>query len=66
MAQNFAIKIPMTHIVSVLKVAEVVQGDFCCALERIDHQSAVCFLFTKVLNFEFNIGVAHVLFEEEK
>lgn len=43
----------------------MVEGDFCCAMECIGEDSAVCFLFTKALNFQFNIGVASVYFENK-
>ena len=52
-------------MLGVLKVAELVEGDFCCAMECIDKETAVCFLFTKVNNFQFNIGVAQVFFENK-
>ena len=64
-AQNYAIKISLKHILGVLKVAELVDGDFCCAMECISEDSAVCFLFTKAPNFQFNIGVASVYFENK-
>ena len=65
MAQNFAIRMPLKHMLGVLRVAEIVEGDFCCAMECIDKETAVCFLFTKVNNFQFNIGVAQVFFENK-
>lgn len=55
----------MKHILGILKVAELVEGDFCCAMECIGEDSAVCFLFTKAPNFQFNIGVASVYFESK-
>ena len=55
----------LKHILGVLKVAELVEGDFCCAMECISEDSAVCFLFTKAINFQFNIGVASVYFENK-
>ena len=61
---TFAIKVPLKHILSILRVADIVQGDFCCAMERIDHETAVCFFFTQVNNFMFLTGVAQVLFED--
>ena len=65
MAQNYAIRMPLKHILGVLKVAELVDGDFCCAMECIAEDAAVCFLFTKAANFQFNIGVASVSFENK-
>lgn len=65
MAQTYQIKIALKHILGVLKVAELVDGDFCCAMECISEDSAVCFLFTKAANFQFNIGVASVYFENK-
>ena len=64
-AQSYQIKIALKHILGVLKVAELVDGDFCCAMECISEDSAVCFLFTKASNFQFNIGVASVYFENK-
>ena len=61
-AKRYAIKLPLKHILGVLKVAELVEGDFCSAMERIDEDSAVCFLYTKAVNFQFTIGVASVDF----
>ena len=52
-------------MLSVMKVAEVFEGDFCCAMECIDRDTAICFLFTNVNNFQFNIGVANVYFENK-
>ena len=34
-------------------------------MECISEDSAVCFLFTKANNFQFNIGVASVFFENK-
>jgi hypothetical protein len=45
------IKMPLKHILGVLKVAEMVEGEFSCAMECISDDSAVCFLFTKANNF---------------
>jgi len=65
MAQNYAIKLNLKHMLGVLKVAELVEGDFCCALECINDDSAICFLFAKANNFQFLIGVAQVYFENK-
>jgi len=51
MAENFAIRMPLRHVLGVLQVGGLVEGDFCCAMECIDRETAVCFLFTKVNNF---------------
>lgn len=59
------VKLPFKHILGVLKVAELVDGDFSCAMECIAEDAAVCFLFTKSNNFQFNIGVAQVYFENK-
>ena len=64
-AEKFAIRMPLKHMLAVLRVAELVEGDFCCAMECIDRETAVCFLFTKVNNVQFNIGVAQVYFENK-
>lgn len=56
---------PLKHILGVLKVAEMVEGEFSCAMECISDDSAVCFLFTKTNNFQFNIGLASVFFENK-
>ena len=51
MAQDYAIKMPLKHILGVLKVAEIFECEFCCAMECMNDDSAVCFLFAKSNNF---------------
>lgn len=63
MASNYAVKMPLTHLLGVLKVAEMIGGDFQTAMECLDPESAVCFLFSKTKDFMFNVGVASVGFE---
>ena len=53
------------HILSVLKVAEEVKSDFASAMECIDSNSAIVFLFTEAHNFKFTIGIANVDFVNE-
>lgn len=55
----------LKHLLAVLKVAELVEGDFHSAMECISDDSAICFLFSKASNFQFNIGVAQVFFENK-
>jgi hypothetical protein len=41
----------LKHLLAVIKVAELVEGDFNSAMECISEDSAICFLFTKQNNF---------------
>lgn len=65
LATNYKILIPLKHLLGILKVAELVEGDFNCAMECISEDSAVCFFFTKSNHFTFNIGLAAVQFENK-
>ena len=65
LATNYKILIPLKHLLGVLKVADLVEGDFNCAMECISEDSAVCFFFTKSNHFTFNIGLAAVQFENK-
>ena len=51
MARNYAIKMPLKHIIGVLKVADMVDGQFHQAMEVNSDDSAVSFLVTKDNNF---------------
>lgn len=62
-AANYRIKIPLKHLLSVLRIAELIEGDISCAMEVVDDETACCFFFTKSRDFTFNIGVGSVGFE---
>ena len=64
-ATNYQIGLQMKHILGVLRIAEIVDGDLFCAMECIDEDSAICFIFTKNTHFTFNVGVASVRFENK-
>lgn len=49
-------------MLSLMKVAEHIDGKICMAMETIDAESCVCFLFSSTRDFQLNIGVAGVGF----
>ena len=63
-ATNYQILVPLRHILGNLKVMELVEGDFNCAMEVVD-DSAVCFFFTKTENFSFMLGLSGIRFENK-
>jgi hypothetical protein len=62
-ASNYKIKVPLKHILNVLRVSEIIEGEISCAMEVVDQDSAMCFFFTKTRDFCFTIGVGSIQFE---
>lgn len=62
-ASNYKIKVPLKHILSVLRISELIEGDISCAMEVVESDSAMCFFFTKNRDFNFTVGVGSIQFE---
>ena len=65
LASNYKIKVPLKHILSVLRICDLQpdSAEFSCAMEVVDIETAMCFFFTKTRDFSFLIGVGSVGFE---
>lgn len=62
-ASNYTIKVPLKHILSVLRISELIEGEISCAMEVFEAETACCFFFTKSRDFTFNIAIGSVAFE---
>ena len=60
----FIIAIALKHILGLIKVCDLVEGKFMSAMELVDENACVCFLFTNSVHrdFKFCIGMANVKF----
>ena len=64
-AKNYQIFVPMKNLFGILKVVELVGGDFKCAME-VQEDTAVCFFFTNTQSFTFQLGLSGVRFENKE
>lgn len=62
---EFIIAIALKHILGLIKICDLVEGKFLSAMELVDENACVCFLFTNSAHkdFKFCIGMANVKFQ---
>ena len=63
LASTYAIKLQWQQLLALLKIAEYIEGKICMAMETVDNQSAVAFLHTGSRDFQCNIGIVGVAFD---
>mmetsp|Transcript_19931 Transcript_19931/g.18930 ORF Transcript_19931/g.18930 Transcript_19931/m.18930 type:complete len:264 (-) Transcript_19931:360-1151(-) len=61
---RFQIALSLKHLLGLIKVCDLTEGNFMAAMELLDNDSCVCFLFTHSLHrdFKFCIGIGNVRF----
>lgn len=63
--ENYQIALSLRHILSLLKIGEMIEGNFMAAMELLDQETCVTFLFThsnERKDFKFCIGIGNVRF----
>lgn len=63
LASTYAIKLQWQQLLALLKIAEYIDGKICMAMETVDNCSAVAFLHTGSRDFQCNIGIVGVAFD---
>jgi len=62
---NYSIALSLRHILSLVKIAEMIEGNFMAAMELLDVETCVTFLFThphERKDFKFCVGIGNVRF----
>jgi hypothetical protein len=61
---EFVVTLALKHILALIKVCELAEGKFMAAMELVEDNTCVCFLFTNSdkRDFKFTIGMANVKF----
>jgi len=61
---KFQIWIALRHILGVLKISDMIEGNFMSAMELSEPESCVTFLFTHNMSkdFKFIVGIGNVKF----
>jgi hypothetical protein len=63
---NFQINLSLKHLLHLIKICELIEGNFMSAMELSEADSCVTFLFTHShsRDFKFIIGVGNVRFQK--
>lgn len=62
---QFSVALSLRHILSMIKIAEMIEGNFMAAMELLDVETCVTFLFThshERKDFKFCVGIGNVRF----
>ena len=65
-ADRFRINLALKHLLSLIKICDLIDGNFMSAMEQSGNDSCVTFLFTHShqRDFKFIIGVGNVRFQK--